>query len=175
MDCYRRAATELVCDPQQRRSHPGPVLIPTHPLPATVLRLTEPRSEAAQFLECGGKPSATPLWISPEPVLGPNPKRRRRFALPAHYKMRVCDPDCASWPLSGNSTRLENPFVLRLTEPQRSAGLRRLRPAAASLAPRSCANPNLSVACHGAAAHRAALLRMRLFRATNYQVVQPLR
>ena len=39
------------------------------------------------ILECGGKRSATPLWIS---ALKPpkDPKRRRRFALPAHSTLR---------------------------------------------------------------------------------------
>jgi hypothetical protein len=39
-------------------------------------------------LECGGKRSATPLWIGycNELVLKQYPKRRRRFALPAHSK-----------------------------------------------------------------------------------------
>jgi hypothetical protein len=39
-------------------------------------------------LECGGKRSATPLWIS-----SPNPKRRRRFALPAHSKVEIVFKD----------------------------------------------------------------------------------
>jgi hypothetical protein len=43
------------------------------------------------YLECGGKRSATPLWVvstraNPEPPN--NPKRRRRFALPAHSKSK---------------------------------------------------------------------------------------
>ena len=40
------------------------------------------------ILECGGKRSATPLWIvyPKNFVSRVNPKRRRRFALPAHSK-----------------------------------------------------------------------------------------
>jgi phosphomethylpyrimidine synthase len=37
------------------------------------------------ILECGGKRSATPLWIE----LSFDPKRRRRFALPAHSIWRI--------------------------------------------------------------------------------------
>ena len=38
-------------------------------------------------MECGGKRSATPLWMSVGSCLrGLKPKRRRRFALPAHSK-----------------------------------------------------------------------------------------
>jgi hypothetical protein len=35
------------------------------------------------FMECGGKRSATPLWMK---IIQRDPKRRRRFALPAHSK-----------------------------------------------------------------------------------------
>ena len=41
---------------------------------------------ASPFLECGGKSCATPLWISIEISRVTYPKRRRRFALPAHSK-----------------------------------------------------------------------------------------
>jgi len=38
-------------------------------------------------LERGGKRSATPLWID-DPIANlKDPKRRRRFALPAHSKI----------------------------------------------------------------------------------------
>jgi hypothetical protein len=47
-------------------------------------------SFAAQAaLECGGKRSATPLWLARRGVPA-QPKRRRRCALPAHSK----DPAC---------------------------------------------------------------------------------
>ncbi len=36
------------------------------------------------YLQCGGKRSATPLWIA---VQIENPQRRRRFALPAHSRV----------------------------------------------------------------------------------------
>jgi len=39
------------------------------------------QGEGFADLECGGKRNATPLWMIPK-----NPKRRRRFALPAHSK-----------------------------------------------------------------------------------------
>jgi hypothetical protein len=43
-------------------------------------------------LECGGKRSATPLWISDQLGRETYPKRRSRCTLPAHSKMaRVCD------------------------------------------------------------------------------------
>src|SRR5260221_545114 len=38
-------------------------------------------------LECGGKRSATPLWLH----VANNPKRRRRFALPAHSKINMIE------------------------------------------------------------------------------------
>ena len=41
---------------------------------------------ANPFLECGGKRSATPLWIFLEICRVTRPKRRRRFALSAHSK-----------------------------------------------------------------------------------------
>jgi hypothetical protein len=45
------------------------------------------------ILECGGKRSATPLWLGQRlaflEVPG-GPKRRRRFALPAHSKRSLC-------------------------------------------------------------------------------------
>jgi hypothetical protein len=34
-------------------------------------------------MECGGKRSATPLWLRDRKAR-PTPKRRRRYALPAH-------------------------------------------------------------------------------------------
>ena len=37
------------------------------------------------LLECGGERIATPLWIGYAPA-PQEPKRRRRFALPAHSK-----------------------------------------------------------------------------------------
>jgi hypothetical protein len=66
--------------------------------PLNLIRLTPSKGETAIrdrsilfdfqverffILECGGKRSATPLWI----VI--DPKRRRRFALPAHSKWRT--------------------------------------------------------------------------------------
>jgi hypothetical protein len=39
-------------------------------------------------LECGGKRSATPLWMVFESSVR-HPKRRRRFALPAQSKLEI--------------------------------------------------------------------------------------
>ena len=52
--------------------------------------LTVPPGKEAHHLECGGKRSATPLWLtrtsagSASVHRTPKPKRRRRCALPAH-------------------------------------------------------------------------------------------
>jgi hypothetical protein len=45
------------------------------------MRRTIDRSQPLAPLECGSKRSATPLWM-----YRANPKRRRRYALPADYK-----------------------------------------------------------------------------------------
>ncbi len=47
------------------------------------------------FLECGGKRSATPLWIVWIQMIT-EPKRRRRFALPAHSKTLRLPPQSKS-------------------------------------------------------------------------------
>src|SRR6266436_7964190 len=43
-----------------------------------------PRASVAEYMECGGKRSATPLWSHRAGLK--QQKRRRRFALPAHSK-----------------------------------------------------------------------------------------
>jgi len=45
-------------------------------------------------LECGGKRSATPLWMSKPWTLKRKPKRRHRSALPAHSIFRSAFPTC---------------------------------------------------------------------------------
>jgi hypothetical protein len=52
-------------------------------------------------LECGGKRSATPLWLGQRlafPGVRGDPKRRRRFALPAHSNPDLSgrQPPCMS-------------------------------------------------------------------------------
>ncbi len=47
------------------------------------------RPKVAKRLECGGKRSATPLWLGQRlafPEVPATGRRRRRFALPAHSK-----------------------------------------------------------------------------------------
>jgi hypothetical protein len=43
-----------------------------------------PEASNAEYMECGGKRSAIPLWNHPTGLN--QEKRRRRFALPAHSK-----------------------------------------------------------------------------------------
>src|SRR5438093_1175667 len=48
---------------------------------------------APAILECGGKRSATPLWLA-RPGVPAQSKRRRRCALPAHSKSPACRLSC---------------------------------------------------------------------------------
>ena len=71
-------------------------------------------SASPQILECGGKRSATPLWIKSSSSSGRlqcrEPKRRRRFALPAHSKLTPL----SFTRLLDNSTKLaETKFFVR--------------------------------------------------------------
>ena len=55
---------------------------------------------SGQPLECGGKRSATPLWMFSDVEQQAHPKRRRRFALPAHSKDRVLQWTTDNCPLT---------------------------------------------------------------------------
>src|SRR5438094_5340541 len=59
---------------------------------------------APAILECGGKRSATPLWLARrgDPAQS---KRRRRCALPAHSKRPACRLSCGLLLVKQNATR----------------------------------------------------------------------
>jgi len=55
------------------------------------------RAPSGAILECGGKRSATPLWLGPRLAFphvpgGPNPASAGRFALPAHSQNPLRQP-----------------------------------------------------------------------------------
>jgi len=74
-------------------------------------------------MECGGKRSATPLWL-PRPPGAEKPKRRRRCALPAHSISAERQRRSASKPRVG-AKRL--PWVNRTNSPQPQRGCAPMR------------------------------------------------